>query len=141
MIAVVAAFVVGASMTFILQENTVDAEKPESSSETFPREIVLTPAGSGDGFLFPPTIGMLYFGDELCGVQAATGIHLYLEFATPTLVKHDDATCPEHGTGSVEFLLSGGQDVQFQIGDILVLQRDCENCATPFEEVYSEQTP
>jgi len=100
----------------------------------------LTPAASDDGFLFPTSVAMLYFGDTFCKLPDDGGKTIYLEFATPTLVKHNDVACPD-SSGSALILLSGSIDVQFQIGDILVLHRDCNQCNIPFVEVYSEQTP
>ena len=134
-IAVIAAILVTSAVDY-----SAIGEKPQPEVQKTPPTIELTPAGSDDGFLFPTSLANLYFGDTLCKLPAASGNTFYFEFATPTLVKHNDATCPDINQSAL-ILLSGSQDVQFQIGDILLLHRDCTGCTTPFDEIYSEQTP
>jgi len=134
-IAVIAAILVTSAVDY-----SAIGEKPQPEVQKTPPTIELTPAASDDGFLFPTSVANLYFGDTLCKVAAASGKTFYFEFATPTLVKHNDVACPEINQSAL-ILLSGSQDVQFQIGDILVLHRDCQSCTVPYDEVHREQTP
>ena len=124
-------------MSFTVDGNTAEAEKPQPEVQKTPNIIELTPVASSSGFLLRNGPAELYFGDELCGISATSVASLYIEFATDTLVKHGVANCsdPPH-----DLDLAGNVDSNFKAGDILVLDWFPSE-PQRWIEVYREQAP
>jgi len=152
-LAIVAAFMIGTSMTFVVSDYEAEAGEPKppkppkppkevivantepilvtASISANPATIDLLPLGTIDGAINPQSRAILFYGDILCEIEASGS--MYIQFGGDTTVKQLDDCTSRNGN---PINLDPPLDTVFHEGDILVLER-----ITPqWEQVFKSQS-